>query len=70
MITRVGGFTEVICLVASMPSMPGIRTSMSTTSGRSSPVRRTASAPSAASPMTSMSAWALRIMAKPCRSSG
>ena len=36
--------------VASMPSMPGMRTSMSTTSGARSAHRATASTPSAASP--------------------
>ena len=38
--------------VASMPSMPGIRTSMKTTSGDSSRARSTASSPLAASPTT------------------
>ena len=37
-----------ICRVASMPSITGMRTSISTTSGRCSALRRTASAPSAA----------------------
>ena len=44
-----------------MPSISGIRTSISTTSGRSSRISGTASAPVAASPTTSMSASAPRI---------
>ena len=36
-----------ICRVASIPSITGMRTSISTTSGRCSPLSRTASAPSA-----------------------
>jgi DNA-binding NarL/FixJ family response regulator len=47
--------SAVIRRVASMPSMSGIRMSISTTPGCSSPARATASAPDAASPATSMS---------------
>ena len=42
----------VICRVASMPSMPGIRMSISSTSGFSRVAISTASAPVAASPIT------------------
>ena len=44
-----------ITRVASIPSITGIRTSISTTSGRCSTLSRTASAPSAAAPTTVMS---------------
>ncbi len=55
--------------VAVMPSVAGIRMSMSTTSGRSSLASRTAWSPSAASPVTVMSSWVCRIMRNPVRSS-
>jgi hypothetical protein len=55
--------------VASMPSSRGIRTSMSTTSGWSCLAMATAWTPSVASPTTSMSGWAARIMANPSRTS-
>ena len=42
------------CAVASIPSIRGMRTSISTTSGRSSRASRTASRPSSASPTTSI----------------
>ena len=51
--------------VASMPSRPGIRTSMSTTSGRSAEHMDTAVAPSPASPTTAISLSASRISRKP-----
>ncbi len=57
----------VSCLVASMPSVPGMRTSMRTTSGRSSRQIRTASAPSQAVPATAKSGWVLSSAAKPVR---
>ena len=46
-----------ISRVAAMPSTRGIRTSMSTTSGRCRRTSSTASRPSAASPTTSRSGW-------------
>ena len=45
--------------VASMPSTPGMRTSMSTTSGRRAAVMLTPAAPSPASPTTVMSVFGL-----------
>jgi len=45
----------VICRVASIPSIPGIRMSISSTSGLRSAAISTASAPVAASPITSRS---------------
>ena len=68
-IRSVAAGDAVISAVATMPSVPGMRTSMRTTSGRSRPVWRTASAPSTASPTTSRSGCACRIMRKPMRSS-
>ena len=65
--TRAGGSAAVIRRVASMPSIAGIRTSITTTSGRSRSNPRTASAPSIASPTTSMSSSASRIMRNPPR---
>ena len=55
------------CRVASMPSMPGMRTSISTTSGRRSRQMRTASAPSDAVPTTEKSGWVSSNPAKPSR---
>ena len=55
------------CLVASMPSVPGIRTSISTTSGRSSRQILTASPPSTAVPTTSKSGWVSSSVANPVR---
>ena len=49
-----GTVAAVISLAASSPSIPGIRTSISTTSGRSAAACATAAAPSAASPATVM----------------
>ena len=51
-ITRVSGAASRMRRVASMPSIPGIRTSMKTTSGESSLAATTASSPLAASPTT------------------
>ena len=53
-----------ICLVAVSPSITGIRMSISTTSGRSSPASATARAPSPASPTTSKSAGRLQHRAQ------
>ena len=50
--------------VASMPSWPGIRTSMSTTSGRSAEHMETAAVPSAASPTTSISVFGVEDQAE------
>jgi hypothetical protein len=58
---------SVICLVASTPSSTGIRTSISTTSGRSRSTRSTASAPLPASPTTSMSSCAPSTIRNPTR---
>ena len=52
---RAGLPEATIWRVASMPSTFGMRTSISTTSGSCSATRAIASAPSAASPTTSMS---------------
>jgi hypothetical protein len=56
--TAVPGTFSVSSFVASSPSMPGIRTSMITTSGFRRSASATALAPSAASPMTRM--WSAR----------
>ncbi len=52
MMTRGPPVAAVSCLVASMPSVPGILTSMRMTSGRNSRLICTASAPSDAVPST------------------
>ena len=52
-----------------MPSVPGIRTSIRTTSGLSARTTLTASAPSPASPTTSMSGCVARIEHSPARTS-
>src|SRR5215469_983890 len=52
--TLLAGVAAVIAAVAWIPSMPGIRTSISTTSGCRADVMLTPVAPSAASPATSM----------------
>src|SRR5438067_1840715 len=54
MITAVPGARSRICFVASRPSIPGMRTSMITTSGFRRSARATAPAPSDASPTTRM----------------
>ena len=61
--------SEVIRLVASMPSMPGMRTSISTTSGCRDSANATAWAPSDACPTTSISGCEPMTMAKPARTS-
>jgi hypothetical protein len=67
--TRTGSWTPppARCRVASIPSMPGMRMSMRTTSARTWPASRTASPPSAASPTTSRSGSASRIIRNPVR---
>ncbi|CAM5243507.1 hypothetical protein SFUMM280S_10087 [Streptomyces fumanus] len=60
MSTRVRSPAAVMRRVASMPSRPGMRTSMRTTSGGKPAVMRTASLPSAASPRTVMFVLALQ----------
>jgi hypothetical protein len=55
--------------VASRPSTPGMRMSISTTSGRSALARRSASSPSAASPTTSIPSWASSRARNPARTS-
>jgi hypothetical protein len=55
MSTRVVLALATMRRVASMPSIPGIRTSISTTSGCLACTSRSAAAPSPASPTTAMS---------------
>ena len=69
-ITRGGSGRACSARVASSPSTPGIRMSMSTTSGRSPSTRRTPSRPSPASPTTSTSGWPPSIRVKAERTSG
>src|SRR5919202_6764080 len=57
--TDVPGSLSVSTLVASRPSIPGMRTSMMTTSGRRRSATATALAPSLASPTTRM--WGERL---------
>ena len=68
--TRGGSVTAVTERVASMPSTPGMRTSISTTSGFRPAHWSMASAPFAASPTTAMSSWSLRIIRRPVLTSG
>ena len=67
MTTRASGVAATIRRVASSPSIPGIWTSISTTSGVRQRTSSTAAAPSAASPTTSMSGSASRISRSPER---
>ena len=69
--TRGGGSSASrwIRLIASMPSIRGMRMSMRITSGRSSRARATAASPSAASPTTSKSSWVSRKSRNPIRTS-
>ena len=60
---------DVSFLVASRPSMPGIRTSIKTTSGCSSAACASAAAPSAASPATAIPSALSRITQNPARTS-
>src|SRR6266853_629504 len=62
-------FSSVRRRVASMPSTPGMRMSIRTTSGCSVRTASIAVGPSAASPTTSRSGWASRIIRKPARTS-
>ena len=59
----------VICLVASRPSISGIRTSIRITSGRCWAAAWTACAPFAASPTTVIPSAASRITQNPVRTS-
>ena len=68
--TRLVSPCSTISRVASMPSMPGIRTSISTTSGASRRVSSSASRPSAASPTTDRSSCDSSTIRNPIRSSG
>jgi hypothetical protein len=52
--TALSGTLSISSFVASSPSMPGMRTSMITTSGRRRSARATALSPSPASPITRM----------------
>jgi hypothetical protein len=63
--TLAAGLAAVMRAVAAIPSMPGIRTSISTTSGCRADVIFTPAAPSPASPATSMSGSASRISRNP-----
>ncbi len=72
MITRMGRPSvamRVMCSVAVMPSMPGMRTSISTMSGVSCSASRIASSPFEAWPTTCMSGCELITMVKPARTS-
>src|SRR5580692_1939028 len=64
------GATSFICRAASMPVIFGIRMSISTTSGSTSPASCTASAPSEAWPTSSMPASSLRTISRPRRKKG
>ena len=66
-ITFTSGHSARICRVASIPFMPGMLMSMSTTSGCNSFVRSTPALPSAASPTTSRSGSARSIWARAWR---
>src|SRR5579859_5230188 len=63
------GATSLIARQASMPPLRGIRTSISTTSGNDSAAFSTASAPSPASPTTSMSGSVTSTISRPRRNS-
>src|SRR3979411_2286637 len=69
MITTVRGRSSLMRLVASSPSMSGMRTSMRTTSGRSRRVASIASRPVRASPAISLPSALWRIPAPPWRPS-
>ena len=68
--TRTSGWAAVISSVAVRPSPPGMRTSISTTSGRSDATARTAAGPSPASPTTSNPPVAVSTVRKPVRTIG
>src|SRR6266567_582168 len=63
------GATSLIARQASMPLLRGIRTSIRTMSGKASPAFSTASAPSLASPTTSISGSVTRTISRPRRNS-
>jgi hypothetical protein len=65
--TPTDGEAEVTRRVASIPSMPGICTSITTTSGCSSSARATAASPSAAVPTTARPGTEPSSMASPSR---
>ena len=67
--TLVSACAWTICRVASIPSSTGMRMSISTTSGLSRLASRTASSPSAASPMTVASGSPSRILRNLTRTS-
>jgi len=70
MTTRGGWSPAVMSWVASMPSMPGMRMSMTTTSGRVSLATWMAWAPVAASPVTSMPGVLSMSTRRPVRTRG
>jgi hypothetical protein len=61
------GDTSFIARQASIPLLLGIRMSIRTTSGSASPAFSTASAPSLASPTSSMSGSSVRTISSPRR---
>ena len=63
------GAASFIARAASMPLVFGMRMSIRTTSGRDSPARATASAPSLAWPTSSMSGSEPRTISSPRRKS-
>ena len=67
MTTCVFGKRATICCVASMPPSPGMRMSISTTSGCNRSTARTASAVVPASPTTCMLGWSLMSVISPSR---
>src|SRR5438270_6857415 len=65
MTTRAPGQLRAISRVAAPPSMPGMVTSITITSGEVDLAISTAAAPSAALPQSSKSGWAARTASKP-----
>ena len=63
--TRTAGLAATMRRVASMPSVPGIRMSISTTSGGLRRAKSTASSPSPASPVTAQVVFGLDDHAEP-----
>ncbi len=68
--TRAGDCAAASAEIAATPSIVGIRRSIRITSGASAPARRTASAPSPASPTTSNSSSPSNIPISPLRTTG
>jgi 8-oxo-dGTP diphosphatase len=66
---RAVSWSRVICRVASSPSIPGMRMSISTTSGPCAATCDTAASPLAASPTTVMPSAASRMTQNPDRTS-